>query len=102
MTDLGGEGVLKGAPLDSGGLSHFVVLARTKDDFDAFVKANVASDKYGIHDLDNVGRIFTVPSGQVQAKKLDSTWTGSIQVRILSGSHESEAAWTYAECLQKQ
>jgi len=63
VTDLGGEGVLKGAPLDAGRLSNFVILARTKDDFDAFIKASTASDKYGIHELDNEGRIFTVPSG---------------------------------------
>lgn len=101
VTDLGGEGVLQGAPLQKGGKSDIVALAQSQDDLDAFVKANSASDTYGIKDLVNSGRVFSIPSGQVRAKKLDSNWTGGIEVRILTGEHQGEASWTNAESLQK-
>jgi hypothetical protein len=101
VTDLGGEGILTGAPLEKGGQSDTVILAQSKDDFEAFSKANAAGDNYGINNLVTSGRVFSIQSGQVRAKMLDSDWTGDVQVRILSGEHQGEADWTYMECLQK-
>ena len=101
LTDLGAEGHLFGSILEKGGRNKFVFLAKVREDFDEFTKFNVAGDMIGMKDLVSKGRVFAVPSGQVRAKKIDSTWTGLIQVRILSGAYSGELAWTYMEGLLK-
>ncbi len=101
VADLGGVGTLQGAPLKAGGQNTIVVLGQTKADFDNFSQANEASDSVGVNQLVASGRIFSVPAGQVQAKKIDSDWTGGVEVRIMSGQYQGQAAWTAVECLQK-
>ena len=101
LTDLGAEGHLVGAELEKVGTNQFVLLGTTQDAFEAFSKANVAKDSTGIEELVRAGSIYSVPSGQVCAKKIDANWTGIVQVRLLSGEHSGASAWTYYGMLAK-
>jgi hypothetical protein len=101
VTELGGDGTLRGAPLERGGTGTIVVLGTTEEAYSQFVHANVAQDKTGMQELMLSGKCYTLPVGKVRAKKIDSNWTGSVKVRILTGNHAGESAWTGMESLGK-
>jgi len=68
-----------------------VVLAVDLDAFDEFVKASVATDKYGIAELMLAGRIFSVASGTrvlvIETKLFKN------RVRIVEGPETGQAGW---------
>lgn len=86
---VGAEGVLRVEGADA------VTLARTKDDFDAFQKAHLANDDYGIRALFNSDRIFNVQR-DTDVRVIDRSLT-LYQVRVLSGPHEGESGWVVVE-----
>ena len=93
-------GTLVGAPLKAGGEEEIVILAHNLGDIQAFTKANVKSDDSSMRRLVRSGRVFVLPSGQLQAKVINSEAPGFVQVTILTGDHQGETEWTYSESIQ--
>lgn len=87
---LGMQGVLRD-PLRGG-----VYVGRTREDYTAYAKAQVARDQVEQRMVSASGRAYRVANGNA-AEIRGKDPTGLIRVRILGGDHGGEVSWTSGE-----
>jgi hypothetical protein len=72
-----------------------IMVATSKENYDAMVDASIAHDEIGFKNLYFQGKTYLLSSG-TQVLVLDQDWTAT-KIRVLEGSHYGESAWTNYE-----
>ena len=78
--------------------SEIVPLAADEAAFDAFTRAATRNDTFGINDLIQAGKLFTVPTGtKVLVIDMGGFLGSRLQVRVLEGPRTGRAGWVATE-----
>jgi hypothetical protein len=91
---VGSQAQLRGGP-------EATIVATDQDSIQAFVKAKMAKDEYGLRELVIAGKIFAIPN-KTKVLVIDIGWVGEVQVRILEGQFAGKAVWTDFGWLTKE